>query len=200
MPVDPIKVTLEAPGIKRLNQKCYKLFSNVPLKIDLRRYSMAGAYVRTPPGPRAARVRGALCAVGPSVVSGACTTVGAALFLLGCTAGSSTPPLIYSNGSTVFFTETTQREPCLSLKPPNESQFHQIAPNEFHKRWLRRAGDWTSVSPWCTVTFFTKFGVFISWTLSMSLLQAIVVGRCRLILSIPMLKAPMDLSLEIVIS
>jgi hypothetical protein len=50
------------------------------------------------------------------------------------------------------------------------------------------------------VTFFTKFGVFISWTLSMSLLQAIVVGRCRLILSIPMLKAPMGLSLEIVIS
>jgi hypothetical protein len=114
VPVDPIKVTLEAPGIKRLNQKCYKLFSNVPLKIDLRRYSMAGAYVRTPPGPRAARVRGALCAVGPSVVSGACTTVGAALFLLGCTAGSSTPPLIYSNGSTVFFTETTQREPVSS--------------------------------------------------------------------------------------
>jgi hypothetical protein len=68
---------------------------------------MAGAYVRTPPGPRAARVRGALCAVGPSVMSGASTTVGAALFLLGC-----------------------------------------------------------------TVTFFTKFGVFIAWTLSMSLLQA----------------------------
>jgi len=55
-------------------------------------------------------VRGALRAVGPSVASGAVTTVGAALFLLGC-----------------------------------------------------------------TVTFFTKFGIFISWTLTMSLLQAMVV-------------------------
>lgn len=71
---------------------------------------VAGAYVRTPPGRRADRAKGALRAVGSSVVSGASTTVGANLFLLGC-----------------------------------------------------------------TITFFTKFGCFIAWTLSMSLVQAVVV-------------------------
>lgn len=71
---------------------------------------VAGAYVRTPPGRRADRAKGALRAVGSSVVSGASTTVGANLFLLGC-----------------------------------------------------------------TITFFTKFGCFIALTLSMSLVQAVVV-------------------------
>ena len=41
--------------------------------------------MRTPPGRRGDRARGALHAVGTSVVSGASTTVGANLFLLGCT-------------------------------------------------------------------------------------------------------------------
>ena len=71
---------------------------------------VAGAYVRAPSGTREERAREALRMVGISVVSGASTTVGASLFLLGC-----------------------------------------------------------------TMTFFTKFGLFIAWTLSMSLLQAAVV-------------------------
>ena len=41
--------------------------------------------MRTPPGRRGDRAKGALYAVGTSVASGASTTVGANLFLLGCT-------------------------------------------------------------------------------------------------------------------
>jgi predicted RND superfamily exporter protein len=72
---------------------------------------VAGAYVRTPEASgRRERAKGALRAVGLSVVSGASTTVGAAAFLLGC-----------------------------------------------------------------TLTFFTKFGLFVAWTLTSSLVQAVVV-------------------------
>ena len=72
---------------------------------------VAGAYVRTPEASgRRERAKGALRAVGLSVVSGASTTVGAAAFLLGC-----------------------------------------------------------------TLTFFTKFGLFVAWALTSSLVQAVVV-------------------------
>ena len=71
---------------------------------------VAGAYVRIEDGCMKTRARGALTAVTRSVASGCSTTVGAALFLLGC-----------------------------------------------------------------TVTFFTKFGLFITWTLTAALVQACVV-------------------------
>jgi len=72
---------------------------------------VAGAYVRTPEADgRRERAKGAVRSVGLSVVSGASTTVGAAVFLLGC-----------------------------------------------------------------TLTFFTKFGLFVAWTLTSSLVQAVVV-------------------------
>ena len=72
---------------------------------------VAGAYVRTSGADgRRERAKGAVRAVGLSVVSGASTTVGAAAFLLGC-----------------------------------------------------------------TLTFFTKFGLFVAWTLTSSLVQAVVV-------------------------
>ena len=72
---------------------------------------VAGAYVRTSGADgRRERAKGAVRAVGLSVVSGASTTVGAAAFLLGC-----------------------------------------------------------------TLPFFTKFGLFVAWTLTSSLVQAVVV-------------------------
>jgi len=45
--VDPIKPTLRAPGIKRLNLKCDKLRSTFAFKFNLRRYNEEGQDVFT---------------------------------------------------------------------------------------------------------------------------------------------------------
>ena len=42
MQVDPIKPTLKAPGTKRLKLKYDEPLSNVALKVNLRRYNLAG--------------------------------------------------------------------------------------------------------------------------------------------------------------